>query len=560
MRTIYCLFGCCLLLSMSPVIAGSSAKVPLLKYVSPDAVTVFEDRARVHRRLAVEVGVGSSEVFFFGLPASLDPTSVRARLSGVSGLVLGVRLEREVHVEDVQQDVRLLVQAIQQLNDQLLKNTFRVEELDRRRVITLRLAKILEDSFSARGTEDLLGGGTSAQIITAQQWIADRLLELTLEKDRLQLQRDEIEKKRQDLSNDLEPLRVRQQRTTWSATVLIQTQEQGEATVELAHDVHGAGWDPIHEASLDEAQGEVKWLSKAEVIQHSGEDWNDVQLTLSTARSSLGLTPPSLIPVRVEAIAHQADVRLAVERSETPGADSSLPDPSKHRKPTQQAEDLEDKQLVGATLDSGSGPARFQIRAQATIPADGSTHAVLIGEQTFVADLDYESVPLLSLHVYRRARLTNSGKAPLLAGTVRCFRDGAYVGDGTVQRTAAGQQFTQHFGSEGRIVVHKEEIEDRSTKARSFSSNMKLVKAYRITVRSMIPESIPLELVDRIPVSSVDGVEVVLGGQTAPEPAVDVDGIVRWTMSLAKDQEQVFVLQWIATAEQEDAAILEELR
>ena len=63
---------CCethLLLSMSPVIAGSSAKVPLLKYVSPDAVTVFEDRARVHRRLAVEVGVGSSEVCFFGLPA-----------------------------------------------------------------------------------------------------------------------------------------------------------------------------------------------------------------------------------------------------------------------------------------------------------------------------------------------------------------------------------------------------------------------------------------------------------------------------------------------------------
>ena len=83
MRTIYCLFGCCLLLSMSPVIAGSSAKVPLLKYVSPDAVTVFEDRARVHRRLAVEVGVESSEVFFFGLPASLDPTSVRARLSRI---------------------------------------------------------------------------------------------------------------------------------------------------------------------------------------------------------------------------------------------------------------------------------------------------------------------------------------------------------------------------------------------------------------------------------------------------------------------------------------------
>jgi len=52
----------------------------------------------------------------------------------------------------------------------------------------------------------------------------------------------------------------------------------------------------------------------------------------------------------------------------------------------------------------------------------------------------------------------------------------------------------------------------------------------------------------------------VLGDETEPDPEVDEDGIVRWTMSLQKDQVQVFVLQWIATAPRGNDAILEKIR
>jgi uncharacterized protein (TIGR02231 family) len=558
MRTSSLIIGCWLLLWALPVFAAPSAEVAVLKYVSPDAVTVFEDRARVHRRQVVEVGIGSSEVLFFELPGSLDPSSVRARLIGVPGLVLGVRLERNVHLEDVTEEMRLLVDAIHELSDQGRTNSFQVEELDRRKIIILRLAKILEDSFSTSGGKGLLGGSTSAQIIGAQQWIADRLLELNLEKDRLRLQGESIEKKRQDLVTDLEPLQGQRRRTTWSATVLIQTQEEGQATVELAHDVPGARWIPVHQAILDEANGLVHWQSKAQVLQQSGEDWTDVQLTLSTARSSLGLTPASLVPLRVDAVTSQPRAELAVSErilsdASSLGLDGVARAPAQN--PAEQAIDL-----AGAVVSAGSGPVRFLIRARTTIPADGSTHAVTISEQSLAAELGYQSVPLLSPHVFRRARLINSGNAPLLAGVVSCFRAGSYVGDGRIHRVAAGQQFSQHFGSEGRILVHKEEIEDKSRKSGTFTKKVKLVKAYRITVKSMIDEEVSLELVDRIPVSTVDEVEIVLGSETEPDPEVDEDGIVRWTMSLQKDQVQVFVLQWIATAPREDDAILERIR
>jgi uncharacterized protein (TIGR02231 family) len=211
-------------------------------------------------------------------------------------------------------------------------------------------------------------------------------------------------------------------------------------------------------------------------------------------------------------------------------------------------------------LVSGSGPVRFEIRAPATIPSDGSVHSVTISQKSFAAELDFQSIPLMSPHVFRRAKLSNPAGAPLLAGPVSCFRDGAYVGDGRVNRIAGGQSFSQHFGSEGRIRLRKEEIDDHSGSAGSFSKNLKLEKAFRITVESVLPDSVPFELVDRIPVSAVPGIEINLGDETTADPAVDEDGIVRWVMTLEASGKSEFILHWEATADPEYGALLEQLR
>jgi uncharacterized protein (TIGR02231 family) len=324
----------------------------------------------------------------------------------------------------------------------------------------------------------------------------------------------------------------------------------------LAHDVPGARWVPVHEARLDEETSKVNWISRGQVIQQSGEDWNDVKLTLSTARSSLGLAPPSLIPLRVDAVDRREE--LTVDVSSVPRDSdfsremltASVASPAK--KPA--------SSLVGAEVVSGSGPIRFDVRATASIPSDGSVHSVTISEQQMDAKLDYQSIPLLSPHVFRRAKLTNGSGAPLLAGQVSCFREDSYVGDGRVERVAAGQEFSRHFGSEGRIVVRKVEIEDHSGSAGSFSKKLELKKAFRITVDSVFPTGVPFELVDRIPLSTLNEIDVELGSDTAPEPVLNEDGIVRWVVSLEPGETNQFVLQWIATAKKDQAQLLERLR
>lgn len=524
--------------------------------VAPSAVTVFEDRARVHRSIPVEMSIGSKEVILKGLPHRLDPSSVRARLLDLPGLVLGVRMEREVHQEDFQKEVKDLSHQLVLVEDQLQGVESRIEEIERLKLLTQRLAKILADAVSKVGKGGILGHTSAAQIVEAQQWIADRQLEHSLQRDQLGIQMSEFQIKRDDIQGDLIPLMQGSTRTTWTAIVLIQAQEEGTGTVELAHDVPGARWVPVHEARLDEETSKVNWISRGQVIQQSGEDWNDVKLTLSTARSSLGLAPPSLIPVRVDAVVRReepvADVSLVSRDGEStrgrPMATAAPP----AKKPA--------SSLVGAEVVAGSGPIRFDVRATASIPSDGSVHLVTISEQQMDAQLDYQSIPLLSPHVFRRAKLTNGSGAPLLAGQVSCFREDSYVGDGRVERVAAGQEFSRHFGSEGRILVRKVEIEDHSGAAGSFSKKLELKKAFRITVDSVFPAGVPFELVDRIPLSTLNEIDVELGSDTAPEPVLNEDGIVRWVVSLEPGETNQFILQWIATARKDQAHLLERLR
>ncbi len=67
----------------------------------------------------------------------------------------------------------------------------------------------------------------------------------------------------------------------------------GEVEVRIDYVVPNALWRPLHTARLL-GGSRVQFTSSAAVWQDTGEDWKDVELRFSTARSSLGTEPPLL--------------------------------------------------------------------------------------------------------------------------------------------------------------------------------------------------------------------------------------------------------------------------
>ena len=67
-----------------------------------------------------------------------------------------------------------------------------------------------------------------------------------------------------------------------SVTVTLATDR--EAELRLSYQVRGTGWQPTYRATLDAAKPSVLLERQALVAQNSGEDWSNVQLTLSTGQ------------------------------------------------------------------------------------------------------------------------------------------------------------------------------------------------------------------------------------------------------------------------------------
>ena len=157
--------------------------------------------------------------------------------------------------------------------------------------------------------------------------------------------------------------------------------------------------------------------------------------------------------------------------------------------------------------------------------------------------------------------MVHEGVGVFLAGEVQCYRSGTFVGTGSVGTIYAGQSFEQHFGVEGRINVHVQDLQslDKESSSSVFS-RARVERRTGYTVKSYIEGEVPLELVSRIPVSMLEEVKVELGSDTEPTPQVNEDGICRWILNLKNGKPQEVILHWIAVADKGSEALFDLLK
>ena len=75
------------------------------------------------------------------------------------------------------------------------------------------------------------------------------------------------------------------------------------ATLRVSYSVRGARWSPLYDARLDsgarDRKPSLELVRRAEIVQNTGEDWQDVQLAVSTVRTAKGGNAPDLRPLIV---------------------------------------------------------------------------------------------------------------------------------------------------------------------------------------------------------------------------------------------------------------------
>lgn len=192
----------------------------------------------------------------------------------------GVRLHREFTAEVVQDKIRKVAERIQNLEDQKADLTDAIEAKQVELDILSSLAKQSAGKAGATGKPAAL-----ADLAAGTKVVGQRIAELKAGSRRDARAQRKIEKDLKALRAELKRLGsgTRERKT---AEVDLEVAQAGPVRFELSYMVTGAGWAPLYDLRLDadSAKPEMAMSHAAQVRQSSGEDWENVTLTLSTAR------------------------------------------------------------------------------------------------------------------------------------------------------------------------------------------------------------------------------------------------------------------------------------
>ena len=507
------------------------------------SVTVLEDRAAVARRASVSLAAGQHRLVIERVAPALVDKTLTASATGAR--VLDVRCERALAPwRDPAGGSSEAPAALRAERAGL--ELARQAALARVTAARAELAAVVEIATAA--LRELASGADRAAMPASA---AAGLAALDADDAASRARRVIAEHEAQDLAAAIARLddRIAHAEAASGAQVAnlvidLQTDAQADVALAIGYIVPGAAWRPYHRAVLTRGaefgQPQIAWQTTACVWQATGEDWVAADLVFSLERPSLGVEPPALVDDELSARRRPDTVTVETRDQElqTTGLGAAA-------QGAPQVPGIDDGGL-GLTLTA----------PRATIRADGAPHRVPVGGFTAPAQLDLVAIPLRSAWVHVRARLTNAGSGPLLAGPVDLVMASGYVGRTEIGFVARDEKLALGFGPDADVRVHRHETRDRDDAGMLGGWNVQTVRvAVRLSNLAVEPrevvvtERVPISEIEQVEVqiSAADAVPLGLGDADVPQVvarAIDDRGLVSWTVALPPRGRRAVTLEY----------------
>ena len=281
MRTL--LVSLCILLS-----ATTWAKEqPVTTSIS--AVKVFLSGAEVTRSGKAELLKGTATLVFAGLPEELDPANIQVSGSGAF-TILGV--QHRLNFLEEKQDRAEVVE---------LKDRIKVLEADIAREQSLLGVLDKEDARLAKN--DVIAGDAGLsleQLRSINDYLQSRQEALALKRLERQARIATLHEDLGKVKLQLAQVQGKKTRPTSEVVVEVSANAPVSGTLTLKYMVQSAGWSPTYDIRVADITKPMELTYKAQVYQSTGEDWDKVQLALSSGEPNRDAIMPTLYPWRLD--------------------------------------------------------------------------------------------------------------------------------------------------------------------------------------------------------------------------------------------------------------------
>jgi uncharacterized protein (TIGR02231 family) len=518
-------------------------------------VTVYRGQALVTRTVGIDLPPDASELIVKDLPAMIVPESIYAQTADDTK-VLSVRYREKAVREDTREEVKQLDAQIEDVQHQIKYAESEHKHLD----MQWQMFEKLKDFTIAAAGSDLNRGLLAFEPVESLTGLIEKK-GLEYYKQRMELE-DKIaglKKEQELLDRKRSELVAGQSRTEREAVLFISRAGVKKIAIELSYLVGGANWQQQYNLRANPEKSNVLIEYNAVVNQTSGEDWDGVALSLSTAEPTMVAAAPVLEPMFV-ALSNPAQTQQAGPPAFIGAAQARQYQESRKanikKGITANTElnelaidnqafifragqkELQEFQQQMAEISRIEGiSVTYDLPGRLTLPSRSDQQLVSIASITAKADFTLIATPLLTDYVYLQADLLNDSQTVLLPGQASMFRDGEFVGRSRLPQVTIGERFTAGFGIDSQVQVARE-LEDKKTRIQG--GNRIDIYDYRIALSNYKNTPVELQLLDRLPYTDDSSIKVELE-KTEPELSADGEylrtarkkGILCWDLKLA---------------------------
>jgi len=495
-----------------------------------DRVVLYPRMAEVFR--VVEVAKPEMTVVLSGLTPELLPDTLSATVERGGARIAGVSVEEIFLTEPVDERMKELERRISDLTAEKRRAEAEIEAFRREKKLLERgVLAIYSVGDGEKGTDR-----ATPKRLTAEE--VEKALSLFRERDQaldvLAFDRERtisgLDRKIEAAKQELDKIRI--PRPKQEKVVRIDIERPAPCRLVVSYLVPAAGFVPRYNVTLRPVEGTLVFELVGEAWQRTGEDWKDATLAFSTVQpgrmAQLPPLPPWDLDFRSPPIIRPLEATL--EKSKVAAMDGL---------------EQEEARRAPGTPPPERKFASFEVTLDGrhTLPGDGEKKMFLLARQEQATSVAWRSIPRVTDGAYLAADGRNETGLPVFAAPAGLFLEDAYAGKGRLADIPEGGEFRIDFGKDPGVQVTRKERMRRREDGGVFSRVKRVRFRYEITAQNFRKETVPLTVLDRLPVPRhkdivVRDVEITGGGKEGDQ------GEVRWEFPLAAGAKKVLELSF----------------
>lgn len=502
------------------------------------SVKVFRQGAQVVRTGKTSIPVGETVLKFTNLSPDLDPQSVQFKANGnftVLAVSHQINYLKEIEKSEAYQKLVAERDALQ-------------GKIDREQI---NLQVLTEEENLILANKNVGGdtGATVEKLKAIAEYYRSRLSEIKLKRLEINTSVKKLQEELAKVQRQINDMSSRINQPTSEVLVKIQAKAATQGEFELGYLVRSAGWKPAYDVRVQDISSPVELAYKANVYQNSGEDWNKVQLSLSTGNPS---RPGNVPDLQTWWLSYYEPVVIYRNKKQDMNVLQKQTAPQAYSQDEMRAAEAE---VPEVEYIEGTTSFEFRIELPYDIPADGKQYTVSIDEYSIPAYYEYYAAPKLDPTAYLTAQLTNWEQYNLLNGEANLYFEGTYLGKSFLDVQSTQDTLTLSLGRDEGVVITR--TKEAQTASNQFIGNKKTeVRGWNIELRNKKKQAINIVVEDQYPISTNDEIEVTL--ESAKNAEVDKDiGKLKWTLNIAPNQAEKLNFRYSVKLPKKKKVILE---